>query len=192
MIENQSPQVEFFSGEQVYLRPIEQEDVGLLHQWANDPEIRGLTGETRPTTYAGALEFYEKAQKSDDRIWLAVVLRETNRVIGETGLLRMFPAWRTTDWSLILGEKSARGRGIGTEVAGLMLDYAFGYQNFHRVAIGVVGFNTKALSFYERIGFQREGFQRDGYYYEHHYHDFVMMSLLEDEFRAKWKGNNRK
>jgi diamine N-acetyltransferase len=192
MDENQSPQVEFLSGKMVYLRPVEQEDVASLHQWANDPEIRGLTGETRPSTYAGALEFYEKAQKSDDRIWLAVVLRETNRVIGETGLLRMFPAWRTTDWSLILGEKSARGRGIGTEVAGLMLDYAFGYQNFHRVSIGVVGFNTKALNFYERIGFQREGLQRDGYYYEHRYHNFVMMSLLEDEFRAKWKGNNRK
>ena len=74
------------------------------------------------------------------------------------------------------------------EVAKLMLDYAFGHQNFHRVAIGVVGFNTAALNFYERIGFQREGVQRDGYYYEHRYHDFVMMCMLEDEFREKWKG----
>ena len=74
------------------------------------------------------------------------------------------------------------------EVAQLMLDYAFGHQNFHRVAIGVVGFNTAALNFYERIGFQREGVQRDGYYYEHRYHDFVMMCMLEDEFREKWKG----
>ncbi len=74
------------------------------------------------------------------------------------------------------------------EAAKLMLDYAFGHQNFHRVAIGVVGFNTKALNFYERLGFQLEGVQRDGYYYEHRYHDFVMMSMLEEEFRKKWKG----
>ena len=68
------------------------------------------------------------------------------------------------------------------------LDYAFGHQNFHRIAIGVVGFNTKALNFYEQVGFQREGVQRDGYYYEHRYHDFVMMSMLENEFQEKWKG----
>jgi hypothetical protein len=68
------------------------------------------------------------------------------------------------------------------EVAKLMLDYAFEHQNFHRVAIGVVGFNTKALNFYKPIGFQREGVQRDGYYYEHRYHDFVMMSLLGMNF----------
>jgi len=97
----------------------------------------------------------------------------------------MFPAWRTTDWSLIIGEKAARGKGFGTEAAQLMLNYAFGQQNFHRVAIGVVGFNTGALRFYERLGFQHEGIQRDGYYYDHQYHDFLMMSMLEHEFLEK-------
>ncbi len=87
MNENQSGQVEFLSGEKVYLRPIEQDDVALLHKWANDPEIRGLTGEIRPSTYTGALEFYQRIQKSEDRIWLAVILRETDQIIGETGLL---------------------------------------------------------------------------------------------------------
>jgi diamine N-acetyltransferase len=187
MEENQQIPVEFLSGDKVYLRPIEKEDVELLHQWANDTEVRGLTGETRPTTYNGALEFYERVQKSEDRIWLAVILREANQVIGETGLLRMFPAWRTTDWSLIIGDKSARGKGCGVETAKLMLDYAFGHLNFHRVSIGVVGFNTKAIDFYEHLGFKREGVQRDGYYFGHRYHDFVMMSLLEDEFRQLWK-----
>jgi RimJ/RimL family protein N-acetyltransferase len=42
----------------------------------------------------------------------------------------------------IIGEKSVRGKGCGKDMAKLMLDYAFGHQNFHRVAIGVVGFNT--------------------------------------------------
>jgi diamine N-acetyltransferase len=191
-VDNHQPvRVEFLSGEKIYLRPVEPGDIPRLHQWANDPEVRGLTGEVRPSTYEGAVEFYQKVQKSEDRIWLAVVLRETDHVIGETGLLRMFPAWRTTDWSLIVGEKSVRGKGYGKEAAQLMLNHAFGYLNFHRVAIGVVGFNAKALKFYEQIGFRREGVQRDGYYYDHRYHDFVMMSLLEDEFREKRNGSNR-
>jgi RimJ/RimL family protein N-acetyltransferase len=64
------------------------------------------------------------------------------------------------------------------------LDYAFGYLNFHRVAVGVVEFNERALQFYEKVGFRREGIQRDGYYYDHEYFDFVMMAVLEAEYRT--------
>ncbi len=184
---NPSQCVEFLSGENIYLRPIEPDDYPLFHQWANDPETRGLTGEVRPSSFAALQEYYERIQRAEDRIWLAVVVREGHQLIGETGLLRMFPAWRTTDWSMIIGDRDARGKGYGKEAALLMLNYAFGFQNFHRVSIGVVGFNVGALRFYESLGFQREGIQQEGYYYAHSYYDFVMMRLLEDEFREKWK-----
>ena len=106
------------------------------------------------------------------------------RLFGECGLLRIFPAWRTTDLSISLGDKDAWGKGYGIDAILLLMDYAFGYLNMHRVAIGVVGSNQRALRFYEKAGFTAEGVQRDGYYYNHAYQDFVMMSILEDEFRA--------
>jgi diamine N-acetyltransferase len=174
----------FLIGERVYLRPLEASDLALLRQWANDPDIRALTGEVLPMSQAGADEFLERVRTERDRVWLVVVVKETGQVIGEAGLLRMFHAWRTTDLTLIVGDKAAQGRGYGTEAIVLLLDYAFGHLNFHRVAVGVVGFNDRALRFYEKVGFRREGIQRDGYYWQHRYHDFVMMSLLEDEFRA--------
>ena len=176
------PAMGFLVGERVYLRPVEREDLVHIRKWANDPQIRRLTGEVRPMTAAAAERFFEKVNNEEDRVWFMVVLREDDRVIGEAGLLRMFPPWRATDLSIILGEVDAWGQGYGTEAIRLLLDYAFGSLNFHRVAIGVVGFNERALRFYERVGFRREGIQRDGYYYGGRYHDFVMMSMLEDEY----------
>lgn len=173
----------FLLGDRVYLRPVEHDDLPYIRAWANDPEIRRLTGEVTPMTPAGAERFFEKVQNDEDRVWFIIALRDNDTPIGEAGLLRMFPAWRTTDLSIVIGEKDAWGKGYGTEVIQLLLDYAFGYLNFHRVSIGVVGFNEKALRFYEKIGFKREGIQRDGYFYDHAYHDFVMMSILEDEFK---------
>jgi diamine N-acetyltransferase len=175
----------FLIGERLYLRPLEKADLALIRGWANDPEVRRLTGEVKPMSEAAADEFYERVRTDPDRIWLTIVLKDGDRPIGETGLLRMFPAWRTTDLSIIIGDKGAWEQGYGTEAILLMLDYAFGYLNMHRVALGVVGFNERALSFYEKVGFKREGVQRDGYYHDHRYHDFVMMSILEDEFRAQ-------
>jgi RimJ/RimL family protein N-acetyltransferase len=184
MNDEKSNAVVFLSGEKVFLRPLEREDLPALRRWVNDPEIRGITGETAPMSAAGAEAYYEKVQGDRDRVWFVICLQEDGRPIGECGLLRMFPAWRTTDLSIILGEKDCWGKGYGSEAIRLLLDYAFGALNFHRVAIGVVGFNENALRFYEKIGFKREGVQRDGYYYNHRYSDFVMMSILEDEYRA--------
>jgi RimJ/RimL family protein N-acetyltransferase len=184
-------ETKFMIGKRVYLRPLENDDWRYICKWSNDPELRGLIGETRPMSPAQAQAYCERVQKDESRVWLMVALKENDQVIGETGLLRMFPAWRTTDMSIILGEKSARGKGYGTETMTLMLDYAFGHLNFHRVAIGVVGFNERALRFYEKVGFKREGIQRDGHYYDHSYHDFIMMSILEDEFRNKLKETDK-
>jgi RimJ/RimL family protein N-acetyltransferase len=175
----------FLVGERVYLRPLEADDLEHIRRWANDPEIRGLTGESKPMSKFEAEAWYDRVKDDEHRVWFIVALQENDRPIGEAGLLRMFPVWRTTDLSIILGEKDVWGQGYGTEAIHLLLDYAFGYLNFHRVAIGVVGFNERALRFYERVGFKREGIQRDGYYYDHQYADFVMMSILEDEYRMR-------
>ncbi|MEW6718044.1 MAG: GNAT family protein [Chloroflexota bacterium] len=185
--EKEIPPPIFLNGKLVYLRPLEQTDIPQLLVWANDPEIRELTGEVMPTSRADQASFLEKVIHDPHRVWLAIVRREGHRLIGETGLLRMFPAWRTTDLSIIIGDKTAWGKGYGTETISLMLNLAFGYLNMHRVAIGVVGSNERAIRFYEKAGFVREGVQRDGYYSNHGYQDFVMMSILEDEFRARYQ-----
>lgn len=178
----------FLIGKRVYLRALEKEDLICIQKWSNDPEIRKLTGEVASMDQADADKFLERVYNDNTREWFVIIVKENERLIGEAGLLRMFHAWRTTDISIIIGEKDAWGKGYGTEAILLLLDYAFRRLNFHRVAIGVVGFNEKAIRFWEKIGFKKEGIQRDGYYYKHKYHDFVMMSILEDEFRELHRG----
>jgi RimJ/RimL family protein N-acetyltransferase len=175
----------FLIGPTIALRPVEPSDLPVIRSWVNDPQIRSLIGETRPLSYTAAETYVEQLQRDPTRVWFMIIERATERRIGECGLLRMMPEWRTTDLSMILGEPESWGRGYGTEAITLLMDYAFGTLNFHRIAIGVVGFNTRALRFYEKVGFRREGIQREGYYYNHSYHDFVMLSILEHEFRAQ-------
>jgi RimJ/RimL family protein N-acetyltransferase len=171
-------------GRRIYLRPFSKGDLPHSQRWSNDPEIRKLTGEVAPMTDAEAEKFYEEARSDKDQQWYAIVLKDKNRVIGEAGLLRMFRPWRCTDMTIIIGEKDAWGKGYGTEVGHLLLDYAFNGLGFHRVSIGVVSFNVGALKFWEALGFRKEGVERDGYYCNDEFSDFVMMSILEDEFKT--------
>ncbi|WP_225969063.1 GNAT family N-acetyltransferase [Treponema pedis] len=64
-----------------------------------------------------------------------------------------------------------------------MLDYGFNSLNFHRIAIGVVGLNERGLRFWKGIGFKEEGKQKDGFFNNGEYSDFIMMYLLEEEYR---------
>ena len=165
------------------MRPLVRGDLVYLRKWLEDAEIRGLIGEVTPMSKEDSEKFLKKVRADTARAWFMVVVKENNEVIGEAGLLRMDPIWRTTDVSVIIWDKEEWGKGYGTETILLLLGYAFGQLKFHRAAIGVVGFNERALHFWAKNGFKREGVQRDGYYYDGKYHDFVMMSILEDEFR---------
>lgn len=177
-------------GKRVYLRPLAKEDLVHLRKWSQDAEIRALIGEAAPMSRADSESFLRKVYDDSSREWFVVVIRKSDQVIGEAGLLRMDPAWRATDVSVIIGQKEEWGKGYGTETIHLLLDYAFRHLNFHRVAIGVVGFNERAIRFWERVGFRKEGVHRDEYYYDGKYYSFVMMSILEDEFRELHAGDD--
>jgi RimJ/RimL family protein N-acetyltransferase len=170
-------------GERVVLRPFDKRDLPHIQRWSNDAELRKLIGETAPMSQAEAEKYYKRVRADKDRAWYMIVLKKGNRVIGEAGLLRMFRPWRSTDMTIIIGERDAWGKGYGKEAGRLILDYAFRHLGFHRVSIGVVGFNKNALRFWRSLGFKKEGVERDAHFYDNKYSDGIMMSILEDEFR---------
>lgn len=169
-------------GKNLYLRPYRKEDLELTFKWMNDEEILSLVGEVNPWSKKDLAGFYEKVKNEKDRVWFSIVLKKEDRVIGETGLLRVFWPWKTTDLTIEINEKDVWNRGYGTEAINLVLTWAFNTLGFHRISIGVVGFNERALHFYEKNGFRKEGALREGYLYKGKYYDFIMMSILEEEF----------
>jgi len=170
-------------GERIFLRPFSKKDLPHIQRWSTDAELRRLTGEIAPISQAEAEKFYRELRADENRAWFAIVLKKGNRVIGEAGLLRMFRPWRNTDMTIIIGEKDARGKGYGKEAGHLLLSHAFEHLGFHRVSVGVVGFNKNAIRFWKSLGFKKEGVKRDEYFCDNKYSDFVMMSILENEFR---------
>jgi RimJ/RimL family protein N-acetyltransferase len=170
-------------GKRVVLRPFEKRDLTHIQRWSNDAELRKLIGEVAPMSRADTEKWYRELLADKDRVWFAIVLKKDNRVIGEAGLLRMFRPWRSTDMTIIIGERDAWGKGYGKGVGHLLLNYAFEHLGFHRVSIGVVGFNKSALRFWKSLGFKKEGVERDAHFYDNKYSDGIMMSILEDEYR---------
>lgn len=172
------------TGKRVILRAQRREDAAFFARWYNEPQIMFQCGFTEKTTLEAEIARIEQSHAQEDQIWYTITDRQ-GRILGETGLLRMWPVWHCTDLSVILPDPDSQGRGYGTEAVELMFHLAFEGYDMNRVAIGVVEKNAAALRFYERLGFRREGLQEQGYYYAGEYSDFVMMRLLRDEWRAQ-------
>lgn len=170
-------------GERVVLRPFGEKDLPHIIRWSNDAELRKLIGEIAPISEAEAEKFYKELRSDETRAWYTIVLKKDNRVIGEAGLLRMFKPWRHTDMTIIIGEKDARGKGYGKEAGHLLLNHAFHNLGFHRISVGIVTFNKPAIRYWKSLGFKKEGIHREEYYCDNKYSDFIMMSILENEYK---------
>ena len=169
-------------GKKLILREQREEDAAFFARWFNDPMIMFQCGFTETTDEETERKRITCDHRRKDCRWFTITDLEGN-IVGETGLLRMFPQWRQTDLSIIIPDPAAQGKGYGTEAIRLMLDLAFHEYEMNRVAIGVVGLNERALRFYERIGFIKEGIQEQGYLWNGEYSDFIMMRIL----RREWK-----
>ena len=168
-------------GEKVILREQRAEDAKFFAHWFNQPRIMFQCGFTERTDEEKERARITGDHRSENAVWFTITDPDGN-IIGETGLLRMWPAWHCTDLSIIIPDPEMQNRGYGTEAIRLMLDLAFDQYEMNRVAIGVVGENANALAFYKKIGFRQEGIQEQGYYYNHEYSDFIMMRILRREW----------
>ncbi|GIP38857.1 aminoglycoside N(6')-acetyltransferase [Paenibacillus sp. J31TS4] len=173
----------YLKGTNIYLRPPAASDAEAYHRLINDPEARRLTGSHKLYSTSQLADYLSAKAGDASSVLLLIASRETGAVVGDVALQQIDRFNRSASIRVAVHAEE-RGKGYGTEAMKLMLEYGFGIANLHRIELNVYTFNEQAIRLYEKLGFHREGVQRDYLYYDHAYHDSILMSLLEDEYRA--------
>lgn len=175
-------------GERIYLRPLEREDAPVMLPWVNDPDVLATLFMYTPKNLQAELDFIEHLYKSDTDIVLGIVLKESDRLIGSTGLHRIDWKNRHCAFGILIGDKAQWGKGYGTEATRLMTDYAFGVLGMHRVWLHVYEYNQRGIRAYEKAGFVREGVLREDRYHNGRFFNTLVMGML----RSEWEARQRK
>jgi RimJ/RimL family protein N-acetyltransferase len=89
-----------------------------------------------------------------------------------------------------IGERDFWGKGYGTDMMRLCLQYAFTELNMHRVSLGLHEYNPRALRAYEKVGFQIEGTTRKDIFREGKRTGGLWMGILREEWLAMQVGEN--
>lgn len=176
----------FLSGERVYLNGVEKEDLPKFVAWTNDPEVThfmfmGLV----PAHIELLTEQHDQEIRNKNEVVFAIRTKKNDAVVGSAGLYQINWVSRSAEYRIVIGEKTMRGRGIGREVAGLVLRYAFEKLNFNKVWLGYNADNPLAAKSYANAGFVKEGVLRQEIYRNGKYYDAVRMSILRKEYEKK-------
>lgn len=169
----------------VFLRPMTEEDTDLIVRWRNSDGVRKN------------FVYRELFTKQSHERWIETMVK-TGRVVQMIICERLDPDGRTQEgnpvgsvfirdidhthhkgeYGIFIGEENARGRGIGTVAAKLMIRYAFEELGLHKLFLRVFADNAAALCSYEKAGFLREAYLKDDVCIEGVYQDMILMAVI--------------
>ena len=90
--------------------------------------------------------------------------------------------FKKAEYGIFIGEECARGRGIGSKAAGLILDYCFNELDLNRIFLRVFARNEQAIASYKKAGFVFEGLFRQDVILNGIKEDVVFMSILREDY----------
>lgn len=174
-------------GNRVRLRPLIPADCPAVFAWYNDPETVAPFDRFSVDTFD---EFSRAvASAADDPTSLAprfaIEQKDEQKVVGAVGHYRPHPVLEYTDVWYVLGDRSARGRGLGSESVQLLTDHLFATNAAERVGATCDVDNVASYRLLEKLGFRHEGTLRSALFHHGRWHDVRVYGVIRAEWAAK-------
>lgn len=162
----------------IYLRPMTYEDTDLIVAWRNCDEVRKRFVYQKPFSREGHENWIRNMIETGKAVQMMICDLEKGVPLGSVYIRDIDRQHNKAEYGIFIGESSARGRGIGTAAAKLMLRYCFEEEKLHRVFLRAFADNRQAIRSYEKAGFRQEGLLRDDVCIEGRYCDMVWMAAI--------------
>lgn len=177
------PGHEFLRGDDgVALCTFEEDDVEFQRDNRSDQAVRRLLRNVRPVNAHAVNADREEYAANDDSVSL-VVTKDGERA----GSISLWTGDATngTSWMGAWVDPAFHGRGVATEAASLVIDYAFDTRRLNKVQTGVFEPNGPSNRVMEKLGFEREAVLRDAVLIDGERYDTYRYGMLREEWEGK-------
>lgn len=165
----------------IYLRLMTREDTDSVLAWRNSDDVRKHFIYRELFTREGHESWIQNMIETGKAVQMIICELKTDRPLGSVYIRDIDRKHKKAEYGIFIGEASARGHGLGTAAARLMLRYSFQEAGLHRVYLRAFAENMQAVRSYEKAGFEREGLLREDVCIEGKYYDMVWMAALNPE-----------
>lgn len=168
--------------QRLLLRPITAGDTDLIVLWRNRDFVKNnflYREELTPEIHTNWLKTMVSMGKV---IQFIIELTDTDKNIpvGSVYLRDIDYDNSSAEFGIFIGEKTALGKGIGTESAKLVLDFAHEQLGLHRIFLRLLTDNMVAYKSYRKVGFVVEGIFRDMKKIDGKFRDIIFMSSIRN------------
>ena len=166
-------------------RPVEKEDLKLLHKWENNSELI-MYSRSNPMNFVNMAQLekqYEEWVKDEKHLHFIVELIDSKEAIGIARIRR--GEWgrvKTADLGTYIGEKKLWGRGLGKQITVALLEMSFNQLNAERCEAWSVEYNHRAHKALEACGFKKGGVMRQAAFVNGRKWDGFHFDILRDEY----------
>lgn len=164
------------------LRPIVDADTDLIVLWRNKDSVRKNFLYRSDFTAEIHKHWLETKVAAGEVVQFIIEILSKNSGIpvGSVYLRDIDYENSCAEFGIFIGEDSARGKGVGTESAKMVLDYAHNKLGLHRIFLRLVADNVAAYKAYRKAGFVMEGIFRDMKKIEGKFVDIMFMSSIQN------------
>ena len=162
----------------IFLRLMTPQDTDLIIAWRNSDQVRKNFIYQEPFTRAGHENWIRTMIDTGKALQFVICDTKGGKPLGSAYIRDIDRKHNKAEYGIFIGEADARGRGVGTAAAKLMLACCFEELKLHRIYLRALADNLQALRSYEKAGFVREGSLRDDVRIDGKYRDIVWMAAL--------------
>lgn len=174
-------------------RPIEHKDLECVRELRNDPTTWMYLSDITQISMTQQEAWFKSLAESKNSAYFAVFKELQEYPIlyeGDfLGLIR-FDQIDANNKSVRVGcdiVPKERGKGYGTKVFQAILSYCFDQWGMHRLWLCVLEDNKVAKKLYDNAGFEIEGHMRKAIWRDGKWKDYIVMSLLIEDYRGEKK-----
>jgi RimJ/RimL family protein N-acetyltransferase len=176
--------------ERLYLRPFQDDDLAELHAFYSRPDVaRYLYWEAKELEGTRESLILKKKRtqlgETDSAVILAVILKESNVLIGEVMIFLRSTENRQGEIGFVFNP-AYHGRGYATEAAKVALRLGFETAKLHRIYGRCDPRNTGSYKLMERLGMRREAHFIHNEIFKGEWGDELHYAMLENEWRARY------
>lgn len=165
----------------IFLRLMTELDTDSIIAWRNREDVRKNFIYREPFTREGHLHWVKTMIDTGRAVQMIICNLASGQPLGSVYIRDIDREHNKAEYGIFIGVPEARGRGIGTAAAKLMLRYCFGEEGLHRVYLRALADNRQAVRSYEKAGFVQEGCLRDDVYIDGKYYDIIWMAAIKHD-----------
>jgi ribosomal-protein-alanine N-acetyltransferase len=172
------------SGSLITLRELRPSDAPSLLASVGTAEVTRLISPPPPTVegFEKFIAWTHRQREARKSVAFAVVLKDSDTVIGLFQVRALQPAFDIAEWGFALGSEFW-GKGIFMDAAQLVLDYAFDVLGVHRLEARAAIKNGRGNGALQKLGAVQEAVLRGSFLRDGVYLDQGFWTILIDAWR---------